>query len=77
MPQDLALGIRYALASAPAGDINGQVLLARSFYFGRGVPKDLVESARWFRKAAQQVCRPGAEDLQQPDLAEAARSIKD
>ena len=75
MPKDVARGLRYAKTAAAAGDRNGQVLLARCHYFGLGTPKDLVESARWFRKAAEQGCEECAENLKQPDLAQAAQLL--
>ena len=74
LPQDLVQGLRLAQSSAAAGDVNGQVLLARCHYFGLGTPKNLAEAARWFRKAAEQGCQECADNLKQPDLAQATRA---
>ena len=39
---------------AEKGDADAQFTLGMTYYEGRSVPRDYVESARWFRKAADQ-----------------------
>lgn len=65
----------YAQQAAAGGDVAGQVLLAKLYYFGQGTPKDLVQSARWFRAAAAQGDAESAAALLEPDIAEAAKSL--
>ncbi len=41
------------LARANAGDANSQYLVAFAYQNGVGIPKDLAEAAKWYRKAAE------------------------
>lgn len=58
------VGADQTLASlrtrALAGEASGQFELGNAYYFGRGVPRDQVQSSRWYRKAADQG-HPGAQ----------------
>ncbi len=40
--------------AAQAGNVKAQILLARRYYRGDGVEKDLVQAVAWWRKAADQ-----------------------
>ncbi len=42
------------LKEAKNGDALAQVNLGNMYHKGEGVPKDLVESVKWFRKSAEQ-----------------------
>jgi TPR repeat protein len=42
------------MAKAKAGDAVAQFDLGYAYYLGQGVPKDYVQAALWFRKAADQ-----------------------
>src|SRR4029079_2561248 len=57
----LALCLTHGALAQPAlrekaekGDADAQFTLGMMYYEGRSVPRDYVESARWFRKAAEQ-----------------------
>jgi len=50
---DLTEANRWYRRAAEAGNVDGQVALATSYYLGRGAPKDAVQAAHWFRIAAQ------------------------
>ena len=39
---------------AEAGDAEAQYQVARSYYYGEGVPQDYAEALHWVRKAAEQ-----------------------
>jgi|SRR5437016_8645615 len=41
-------------ARAEKGDAKGQFDLASMYFYGKGVPQDYAEAARWCRKAAEQ-----------------------
>jgi TPR repeat protein len=41
-------------AEAESGDASAQCILAETYYAGKVVPQDYVESVKWFRKAADQ-----------------------
>ncbi|MGA8201693.1 MAG: hypothetical protein WB814_16620, partial [Candidatus Sulfotelmatobacter sp.] len=41
-------------ARAEQGDAEAQLKVARMYYYGKGVPQDYAEAARWCRKAADQ-----------------------
>ena len=41
-------------AKAEGGDISAQCSLGEAYSFGKGVPKDDTEAAKWYRKAANQ-----------------------
>jgi hypothetical protein len=41
-------------ARAERGEISAELTLAQAYFMGKGVPKDQIEAARWFRKAADQ-----------------------
>src|ERR1700720_660853 len=47
------LGIK---AKAEKGDATNQFLLGAKYEMGQGVPTNLVEALKWFRKAAEQDC---------------------
>lgn len=65
----------YARQAAMGGDVQGQVLLAKLYYFGQGTSRDLIEAARWFKAAAAQGDAESTEALKEADVAEAAKSI--
>ena len=39
---------------AEQGDAKAQFNLGEMYYFGKGVPQDYGEAAKWFRKVAEQ-----------------------
>ena len=39
---------------ADQGDAKAQLTLGWMYYYGKGLPKDYVEAARWYRKSADQ-----------------------
>jgi len=39
---------------AEQGDAKSQLALGGVYYYGKGVPKDYVEAARWYLKSAEQ-----------------------
>jgi TPR repeat protein len=39
---------------AEQGDAKSQFALGAMYYYGKGVPKDYVEAARWYLKSAEQ-----------------------
>jgi uncharacterized protein len=41
-------------AWAEQGDLRAQLNLGDMYFFGKGVPKNLAEAAKWYRKAAEQ-----------------------
>ena len=47
----LSEAIVLAKSQSEKGDINAMGRLARAYRDGRGVTKDLQESAKWYRKA--------------------------
>ena len=47
-------GIEQITSQATAGDAKSQAALGYGYYFGKGVPLDYVEAAKWFKKAATQ-----------------------
>jgi TPR repeat protein len=69
-------------AKAESGEAESQFQLGRRYDKGEGVPRDLVEAAKWYRKAAEQglakaqdnlgVCYDRGEGVAQ-DHAEAAK----
>jgi len=73
--QDNDAAFAYATQAARGGDVMGEVLLAKFYYFGQGTEKNLVESARWFRAAADQGNQEASDALNEPDLAEAAKQL--
>ena len=46
---------KHAREAAEQGDSNAQYGLAQMYEEGRGVPKDLTEAIKWYRKAAEQL----------------------
>src|SRR5262249_5908073 len=46
--------IEEVKAKAEAGDVESQVELGLRYEHGKGVAKDPVEAAKWYRKAAEQ-----------------------
>lgn len=52
-PTDPLADIRKA---AEQGDVDAQYRLGDAYYYGQRVEKDLVESVKWYRKAAEQGC---------------------
>jgi len=54
VPQDPAEAARYYRYAALAGEPYAQVYLGRLYEHGDGVPKDIEEAFRWYRKAADQ-----------------------
>ena len=73
--RDDAAAFAYALQAARGGDLQGEVVLAKLYYFGQGTAKDLVESARWFKAAAAQGDQESINALKEDDLAEAAKQL--
>lgn len=47
-------GVRIFLQKGERGDVKAQVTLGASYESGVGVPQDLKEAAKWYRKAAEQ-----------------------
>jgi TPR repeat protein len=41
-------------AKAETGDADSEFQIGLRYFYGHGVPKDLAEAAKWFRKAAEQ-----------------------
>ena len=73
--RDDAAAFAYARQAAQGGDRQGQVVLAKFYYFGQGTEKNLIESARWFRAAAAQGDAESIEALKEADLAAAAAQL--
>jgi TPR repeat protein len=42
------------LNEAKQGDVTAQIALADIYEEGRGVPQDLAQAVKWYRKAAEQ-----------------------
>jgi len=53
LAQSESARVQSVRAKAEAGDIEAQVILAELCYLGEGLPRDYVESAKWYRKAAE------------------------
>jgi TPR repeat protein len=51
---DGATSLRLARPFAENGDARAQTLLGLIYFHGRGISKDEVEAAKWFRRAADQ-----------------------
>jgi len=49
-----AAKIAESRKAADQGEAAAQILLGYGYHFGDGLPKDDVESVKWFRKAAEQ-----------------------
>ncbi len=47
-------GVSELKTKAAQGYVKQQLELAANYFAGRGVPKDLTQSAYWYRKAADQ-----------------------
>jgi TPR repeat protein len=73
--RDDAAAFAYAQQAARGGDKQGQVVLAKFYYFGQGTDKNIVEAARWFTAAAAQGDQESMEALKETDLAEAAKQL--
>lgn len=73
--RDDAAAFAYAQQAAKGGDVQGEVVLAKFYYFGQGTAKDLVQSARWFKAAAAQGNQESIDALKEDDLAEAAKQL--
>ena len=73
--RDDAAAFAYAQQAARGGDKQGQVVLAKFYYFGQGTNKDLIEAARWFTAAAAQGDSESMDALKEADLAEAAKQL--
>ncbi len=73
--RDDAQAFAYAQQAARGGDLQGQVLLAKLYYFGQGTEKNLVESARWFTAAATKGDQESIDALKEDDLAAAAQQL--
>ncbi|WP_169533920.1 tetratricopeptide repeat protein [Asticcacaulis benevestitus] len=73
--RDEAAAFAYADQAAKAGDRQGQVVLAKFYYFGQGTEKNLTEAARWFSAAAAQGDAESIDALKEPDLAQAASQL--
>jgi TPR repeat protein len=54
---DYAAALREWMPLAEAGDAEAQFWVGQMFANGQGVPKDDVQMAAWFRRAAEQCCR--------------------
>ena len=46
--------VKQLMADAEKGDVKAQTELANSYYVGIGVPKNIQEAIKWWRKAADQ-----------------------
>ncbi|MGA9658457.1 MAG: tetratricopeptide repeat protein [Asticcacaulis sp.] len=73
--RDDAAAFAYAQQAAKAGDPQGQVVLAKFYYFGQGTDKNLTEAARWFKAAAAQGDQESIDALKEADIAEAATHL--
>ncbi len=73
--RDDAAAFAYARQAAKDGDRQGQVVLAKFYYFGQGTQKNLIEAARWFSAAAAQGDAESIEALKEPDIAQAATQL--
>lgn len=73
--RDDAAAFAYAGQAAKGGDRQGQVVLAKFYYFGQGTEKNLIEAARWFSAAAAQGDPESIDALKEPDLAQAATQL--
>ena len=58
--------------AANAGRIDAQFYLGICYYYGKGVPQDHAEAARWYRKAAEQ----GHANAQNKSSGESPRAAK-
>src|SRR6266496_3661053 len=47
------LAVTYGIR-ARQGDAKAQLTLGWMYYYGKGLPKDYVEAALWYRKSAEQ-----------------------
>ena len=54
VPLDHAKAVYWHRKSADQGNINAQVSLGASYYFGQGVQQDYAKASKWYRKAAEQ-----------------------
>ena len=52
--QQLSPRVEKLRTQAEQGDRSAQSILGRAYYYGRGVPQDYAEGARWYRMAAEQ-----------------------
>lgn len=69
--KDVPAGAAMIDAAANAGSTPGMTLLAKLYYEGIGKPKDLRQSAQWFKRAADAGDAEAAEAVREPDLAAA------
>ncbi len=51
---DYATVVRELRPLAEQGDASAQFFLGSMYYVGTGVPQDYAETAKWYRKAAEQ-----------------------
>lgn len=72
LTQDLTAGARYALQSAKAGEVGGQVAIAKAYYFGTGVALDYGQALYWFRLATAQGNAEAVEALKDDAMVKAA-----
>ncbi|ESQ87731.1 hypothetical protein ABAC460_18835 [Asticcacaulis sp. AC460] len=73
--QDWDGAFRYATLSAKGGDPQGQIVLAKLYYFGYGPTKDMREAARWFKAAADQGFQEAKDAMNEPEIAAAAATL--
>jgi len=53
VPEDHAMAARYFLKAAQAGDAQAMDNIGVMYSQGKGVPKDIDEAVRWWRKAVE------------------------
>ena len=54
MPQGLSASAQAVFRRAQQGEAAAQYNLGVMYYYGKGVPEDYTEAAKWYRKAAEQ-----------------------
>ncbi len=73
--KDMEQGRRIIRRSADHGNPQAQFYIGLFYYNGEGTDKDDVEAVRWFRRAADGGMPGAKEQLQLPDLVEAAKQL--
>ena len=51
---DFAKALRLCKPAAEQGNARAEYTLGLMYYFGRGVPQNYLEAAKWYRRAAEQ-----------------------
>lgn len=60
--QDKAAALNWWRMAAAQGHVDAICQIGWAYYDGEGVPRNLIESARWFHSAAKQGCK-NAQDM--------------